>query len=246
MERYTKFKTKDDHVIYGILNTSNRSSETLAIFVHGLTGHPNEHTFFNASRLFPKKGIDVFRFYLYAGEKGGRKLSECTIATHAKDLDTVISHFRKKYKTIAVIGHSLGGPTILKSDFLRVDNIILWDPSCHTQSKKYLPKKVRMDNREVCIDEWGTEFLVNPKMFEELFWFNGKNEIDLIRKIRVPFKVIVAGKTASLNKGGKIYCDNANGPKELVVIKKAGHTFDEEGVEENLLSETLSWIKKYS
>jgi len=245
MEKNIKLKTKDSHIIYGALNTSDKKSDTLAVFVHGLTGHPNEHTFFNAAHQFPKKGIDVFRFSLYTGEKGGRKLSECTITTHAKDLDRVISYFRKKYQTIAIIGHSLGSPTILKSDFQKVDNIILWDPSHLTQGSKDTPKTAKLNGREVYIEEWGAEYLMNPKMTKEWLWFNGKNELDLVQQISVPFKVITAGK-GILKEGGRLYYKYANEPKDFAVIKGAGHTFDEEGAEEKLLSETLSWIRKYS
>ncbi len=55
MEKQVKLKTKDKHIIYGVLNTSSKKCDKLAIFIHGLTGHPNEHTFYNAANQFPKK-----------------------------------------------------------------------------------------------------------------------------------------------------------------------------------------------
>ncbi len=81
-------------------------------------------------------------------------------------------------------------------------------------------------------------------MYEEWKWFNGENELKLISKIEVPLKIIIAGK-GILSKGSKEYYKHTNGPKDFIKIKGAGHTFDEEGVEEKLLKETLSWIKKY-
>lgn len=120
MEKQLKLRTKDGHIIYGTLNFTSRKSDLLAIFVHGLTGHPNEHTFHGAAQQFPRKGVDVFRFALYTGEKEGRKMSDCTITTHAQDLDSVVSYYRKKYRKIAVIGHSLGSPTILMQMYLKL------------------------------------------------------------------------------------------------------------------------------
>lgn len=35
-------------------------------------------------------------------------------------------------------------------------------------------------------------------------------------------------------------------PKEYVVIEGAGHTFDEDGIEEKLFEETVSWISSNS
>ena len=246
MENKIKLKTKDGHIIYGTLNTSGKKSGTLAVFVHGLTGHSNEHTFHGAAQLFPKKGVDVFRFALYTGEKGGRKLSECTISTHSEDLNKVLSYFRSKYKTIAVIGHSLGSPTILKADVSKVDSVVLWDPSYLAKGSEDRPsKKVKVNGREKYLEEWGTEYLMNPAMVKEWEWFNGKNELDTVAKLNKPLKIIAAGN-GILVKGSKEYFKVAQEPKDLTIVKGATHCFDEEDKEDILLSETLKWIKKYA
>lgn len=245
MEKKIKIKTSDAHVIYGVLNTKEKKSNTLAVFVHGLTGHPNEHTFYNAAQSFPGKGVDVFRFALYTGEKRGRKLSECTISTHANDLDKVISYFRKKYQSIAVIGHSLGSPTILKSNTSKVDAIVLWDPSYLKRGSSDAPKKVKINDKELYLEEWGTEYLLNPAMYQEWNEFDGIKELPLVSKLKKPLKVIAAGK-GILKEGSKKYIEVAEEPKDLVIIKNASHTFDEEGVEKKLLKETLDWVKRWS
>ena len=246
MEKQIKLKTKDGHTIYGILNTSSKKSSILAVFVHGLTGHPNEHTFHGAAQQFPKKGVDVFRFSLYTGEKGGRKLSECTLTTHTEDLNKVLNHFRSKYKTIAVVGHSLGSPTILKSDTSKVDSIVLWDPSYLAEDSGDRPnKKVKVNGKEKYIEEWGTEYLMNPAMVKEWEWFNGKNELDIVANLNKPLKIIAAGN-GILVKGSKEYFKVAQKPKNLTIVKGATHCFDEEGKEDTLLSETLKWTKRYA
>src|SRR3989304_3753719 len=125
METQLKIKTPDKHIIYGTLRPAKRKSSTLLIFVHGLAGHQDEHIFYNGARYFSEKGINTFRFDLYTGEKGGRILTKCGISTHAKDLDTVVKHFRKKFKEIFVAGHSLGGLTIQASNTDLVDGVIL-------------------------------------------------------------------------------------------------------------------------
>lgn len=244
MEKHIKLKTKDGHTIYGTLSTGTKPSKTLAIFVHGLTGHPNEHTFYNAAKIFPKKGVDVFRFSLYTGEKGGRKLSECTITTHSEDLNKVAGHFRNKYQNLAVIGHSLGSPTILKSDVRNFDSIVLWDPSYLANRSGDTPKKAKVNGRTVYIEEWGTEYLMNPKMVDEWVWFNAENELQRVANLQLPLKIIAAQK-GILVPGSKKYFKVASEPKDLTIIPGATHCFDEEGTEDILLSETLKWIKKY-
>jgi len=245
MEKQLKLKTTDEHIIYGTLTTGAKPSKVLAVFVHGLTGHPNEHSLFNAARMFPKMGVDVFRFALYTGEKDGRNLSDCTIATHSTDLDQVVKHFRKKYGHISVIGHSLGSPAILKADTNGFDSIVLWDPSYLANARMDLLKQVKIDGRQLYIQEWGTEYLMSPAMLEEWSWFNGENELTIVANLRKPLKIIVA-KKGVLVPGSKKYYKVAQEPKELTIIPGATHCFDEEGVEEVLLSQTLQWIKKHS
>lgn len=242
METSLKLKTSDKHIIYGTLRSSNTKSNVLLIFVHGLTGNQNEHIFFNGARFFEKQKIDTFRFDLYSGEKGGRSLSHCGISTHAQDLNTVVKYFRKKYKTIFVAGHSLGGVTVLASDTHFVDGIILWDSSqrnkLSAQTRKTYDKK-----REAYISTWGTEFLIGKQMKQE--WESFPIPKIAIQNIHKPIKMIVAGKGWLIN-AGKEYFKYAQEPKAFSLIKGAGHTFDEDGVEQELFEETKRFIKKYS
>ena len=63
--------------------------------------------------------------------------------------------------------------------------------------------------------------------------------------MNIPIKIINAENSFLLD-GGKRYFDRANKPKERVIITGAGHTFDEDGIEERLFEETLKWIKYHS
>ena len=241
MERNISLKTKDGHLIYGTLRYPRGKITTMVIFVHGLTGHKNEHLFYNGARFFEQKRIATFRFDLYSGEKKGRKLAKSTIHIHAQDLDVVVSHFRKKYKKIFVVGHSLGGPVILLSKTAYFDSVVFWDA---TYDLAWLAKECRYNK---CLDtyilQWGTEYLIGKKMVKERLAF--LNSDLLVKKITKPIKIICAGKGV-LIQGGKRYYQHANSPKEFHIIKGAGHTFDEDGIEEILFDETLKWVKKQS
>jgi predicted alpha/beta-fold hydrolase len=117
MEKQLKIKTPDKHTIYGFLRLHDkRKSKTLVVLVHGLTGSPNEHFHYNGARFLSKHGLASFRFSLYIDAPGGRKLHECGVSTHIKDLNTVLKFFRKKFKKVFVVGHSLGGITVLSAD----------------------------------------------------------------------------------------------------------------------------------
>jgi pimeloyl-ACP methyl ester carboxylesterase len=243
MENPLKLKTKDGFTIYGVLNTSPKKSSALTVFVHGLTGDLTDHIFYNAARFFPSKGIDVFRFNLYDGRKGGRSLVSSSIRTHAADLNQVLKRFRKDYKHIVVVGHSLGGPAVITADTKLMDSIILWDPtgmpslSDVSEGMKRPLKYIR--SLKAYLAEWNFTFLLGEEMAKE---YDDLQPISLIKNVHVPLKIICAEKAGNA-KPGKQYFTNANSPKEYVVIQGATHCFDEWGAEEQLFKETLAWVK---
>lgn len=241
MEQLLKISTSDKKVIYGRLRGS--VDKPLVVFVHGLGGRMDQHIFYNGARFLEKNGVSSFRFNLYSWEKDARKLSECTLETHSYDLDRVIEYFRKKgTKKIFVVGHSFGGPTILLSKKKDFDGVILWDPSygdpLSFENPKYVPS---LGMYKVT---WEFDVLINKAMIEEAKTLKEREEKE-IRKLSVPIKIITA-EEGWLTEGGKKYYQLANEPKEYVVIESAKHTFDEDGVEDKLLKETLGWIKKNS
>jgi alpha-beta hydrolase superfamily lysophospholipase len=244
MEKTLKFKTKDGHTIYGTLNAPAKGAGSVVVFVHGLTGHQNEHYYYNAARFFPKKGFATYRFDLYSGEKGGRSLSDCTVQVHASDLSLVLNKLKGTYRSIHVVGHSLGGPSIVLADISAVASVVLWDPSDMlgladiTEGQERTLKRNKISGRYIV--DWGTEYILGNKMAQE---FKTLRPATLAGTINKPLKIIAAEKGNT--RGSKEYLKYANEPKELVIIKKAGHTFTEEDTEEQLFEETLSWVKKW-
>lgn len=245
MEKSLNFRTKDGYKIYGTLNTGRKRSKSVVIFVHGLTGHRNERHFYNAARFFPAKGFDTYRFDLYSGSKGGRSLSDCTVRIHASDLEIVMMHLGKEYPRMHVVGHSLGGPTIVLTDISRVSSIVLWDPSDMpgladiVEGQERTLKKNKISGRYVV--DWGVEYILGKKMAEE---FKTLRPAPLVTNIEKPIKIIAA--QYGNPRGSRAYFKYANKPKELLVIDKASHYFDEEGKQERLFKETLSWVKKWN
>ncbi len=235
-EQEIKIPIGEDKFIYGTLRGSLENP--LIIFVHGFTGHRDEHIFFNGARFFEERGISSFRFNLYDWNKDARKLEECTLSLHAEDLDKVVKFFRDKgVKKIFVIGHSFGGLTVLLSKNQDFDRAILWDASDN-------PAKVTESTHIKELDRYyvsGQEsygFTIGKAMVEE-------NEqlkpYDLIQKFKKPIKIIVAGD-GDLVKAGEKYFEIANNPKSFCSIPNAKHNFNEEGTEEKLFEETCDYL----
>lgn len=241
MESNLKIPTLDRKVIYGRLR--GPITQALVIFVHGLGGRMDQHIFYNGARFLEKHNISSLRFNLYSWEKNARNLSDCTIETHSNDLDTVISYCKKQgTKKIFVVGHSFGGPTILFSRNKDFNGVILWDPSyADLQSFK---NAEYVDCLDMYKGKWEFEVLFNKAMVEEEKTLKEREET-AIQKIKVPVKIISAGDGMLID-GGKRYFELANKPKEHVTLEGAGHTFDEDGIEEKLFNETLYWINSHS
>lgn len=241
MQKEVKIKTKDKKVIYGTLDAVAKS-KGLVVFVHGLGGHQNEHIFYNAAKYFNGKGHSTFRFDLYSGDKGSRTLSQSTITTHNQDVDAVVNKFKNQYKNIFLVGHSLGGLSILKANLNPVKGLILWDSTYNL--RKIVEEGTKFNKSlNAYIVNWGMEILIGKKMVDE--WINFSTPKELAKRVKIPMKIICAGK-GKLIKAGKEYYQNASGPKELAIIKNAGHNFNEPGTAEDLYKETYTFIKKFS
>lgn len=239
MEEEIKIPLENKKYIYGILRGSLKNP--LVIFIHGFTGHKNEHQFFNGARFFEKNGFATFRFDLYSWKDDARKLEECTLSLHGQDLDVVVDYFRNKgVKKIFVAGHSFGGLTVLLSQKQDFDAAVLWDAS-------FEPAKVTKSDFIKELDMFYTHFdsafgyTIGKAMVKE-----NKNlkPFEFIKKFRKPVKIIIAGGGELVN-GGKKYFELANDPKDFAIIPNATHCFDEDGTEEKLFQETLDWINKF-
>lgn len=241
MEERIKIKMPDRKRIYGTLNYRKKTNK-LIIFVHGLTGHQNEHLFYNATKFFPEKEFATFRFNLYGWEKDAQKFRNCTLGKHTENVNTIINFFKRKYSSLYLVGHSLGAPTILLSDCNYAKAVVLLDPSY--SFREFIGGITKYDKKlgEYILDG-AYEVVVRDEMYKSLTT-DFPDVFKLVRKVHRPIKIIAAGKGLLLA-GAKKYLKSANNPKELVIIKNATHCFDEEGTEEKLFKETLSWIKKF-
>ena len=237
MEEIIVLETSDNFKIYGTLNRQNESDK-LIIFVHGITGHQNEHHYFNAVQFFNEKGFDVFRFNLYGGGPHARETINVSLSIHGQDITTVLKHFREKYKKIFLIGHSLGCPSIMMSEYNLADVLIFWDPAFEflEWEHKEVAYQPQLDKY---ILFWGRDYLVAKELIRD--WQNF--DLKLLEQINRPVKVIRAEK--GIDKENWIeYMQNLKN-YDIITIKNADHCFYTEGTELELFQETYNWIKKF-
>jgi dienelactone hydrolase len=243
MEKDLKIKIDKTHSIYGRLNGS--LDKPLFIVVHGLPGSVYEGLYEGATRWFAEHGYSSFRFNLYSWQNDARQLIDCTLKTHANDLDAVVRYFRKRgLRKIFIAGHSFGGPTVLLSKEQDFDAAVLWDPSFDLSfvKKKYgEPGGRYIKKLNGYLMRWGANVIIGKAMAEEadqLAW------PDLTKRFHAPLKIIAAGKGV-LVRGAKRYFKVANDPKDLIVIQGASHYFDDRvGMRERIYRISKNWFDK--
>lgn len=103
----------------------------IVVFVHCLTANKNTTEYYVGARFLEEAGYATYRFGLYGWEDDARRLLECTVDTHADDLDLVISTLKDRFpgRPVVAIGHSLGGMTIMSSKARGYDAVVLWEPT---------------------------------------------------------------------------------------------------------------------
>jgi dienelactone hydrolase len=239
MEKPENIATGDGHIIYGTLNFPAEGTDRLIVFVHGITGSRKEHQYYDATRYFPQNGYATYRFNLYSRDEKGRVLSDIDIWTQSEDLNTVIRHFIGKYGEIFLVGHSLGGPTIMGADLDPVKAIVLWDPSITPDTAPGKHFYTYDEHLKKYVIRWQLEYMVTAAMIEQ--W---KDAGSLIKKLIKPTRVIFAGGYVIKKTWGN-RLEEIPAIHDSITINGASHGFDEEGTQEKLYEATLDWIKRY-
>lgn len=221
LNKKIKIPTKDGYFIYGTITSKQNDNKNLLIFVHGMSDNQNNPLFKEASIFFYDKDYNIFRFNLYGKEKLARKASQTLLSTQIKDLNIVISNFKKQYKNIYLIGHSLGGYLVLTVKKNYIKNRILWDPSmepCKIPFPKSFNKKIKTDVHKI-------------PTIKELLTTNRKN-LDLIFAENGAFKIAL-----------KTYLQYLPKTKTIYKTKGANHIFSENKSKLKLFTTTLKLLK---
>lgn len=243
MEEKWVITTPDHHKIYGVKNCPEKPSRKAIFIVHGLTGHMYEYAFKRAADFF-SADFDVYRFNLYDGQDGGRFLENCTVQTHANDLNTVLHHFSAAYDDIFLIGHSYGGPTIMIACPEKVTAVSLWDPSFDLRFIQTEFHKAYVAVGEYYMVKWGVTSLIGKAMYDEANRMDEAACIALSKAFPAPIQVITAADGCFHNKPISYH---SYGPESSIreYIEGTVHCFYEGDTCDTLLEKTQAWFSRH-
>lgn len=232
----------DGATIYGVANSSGQA-DTAVFIVHGLTGHMYEYQHKRAADHFAPR-FDVYRFNLYDGREGARALVDCTIATHAADLQTVLARFAGRYRRVFLIGHSYGGPTIMRANPGGITAVSLWDPSYDLRGVQEQFKKSYVADGAYYQVNWGTSYLIGRAMFEEAARMDAALCERLAREFSAPVQVVLAGEGHYAGKPHSYDSFNARNRRDIVYGTQ--HCFYEGASCDELLEKTARWFESFA
>lgn len=243
MQTELSIKVEDGVSAYGRLHGS--PEKPLVIIVHGIPGSINDGLHEHAASWFSKNGFAAFRFNLYGWQADARQLKDCTLKTHAADLDAIVKYFREQgAKSIFVAGHSFGGVTTLLSQTQEFDKAVLWDPSfdiSFTKEKYDCPGGTYVKELDGYLMRWGANVVVGKAMADEV---DNLDWSSLATDFHKPLRIIAAEKGV-LVPGAKKYFAAANGPKDWSMITGATHSFDDsDEIREQLFVLTKEWFER--
>lgn len=238
MQKTFTITTSDNHTILWIVDSAEKLSEAVVVFVHGLSWNSQEHHYYNAPKFFVPHGFDTLRFNLYGRHEWARALKHSTLSTHTSDLNDVISTLSKQYKHIMLVWHSLAVFSLLSADHTHINKLVLRDPSSpliDIQDKKWY----YISETKTYALAWGMDILLSEVMVQERKEYNIKQAI---RNIQIPTKIIFAGDNNKIDLREE-FIPHFKISLDQNIVPWAGHCFYEEGTLEKLYEETLKFLK---
>lgn len=250
MQTTRRFKTPDKKVIEVELNTAPKN-KTAVLIIYGLSGSTDQSMFYNAAQVFPKKGVDVWRIRLYGWHKGARTMLKISWAEMMSDIHQVLGVMAKEYKSLAVVGHSMGGGQAVYIDHPSIKTKILWDPACITDKKTFngYEKSFQENgiNSKYYAVNWGAVHLIPKTLDHEanlFYWYS--NNLKALPK-QPPLLVVRSTAYKDWSKAKDDWAQDVL-PAKVVVVPHSDHCFTlEDGQNQrSLFAHTLKFIKANS
>lgn len=240
-----------------ILLEKARNSKGLVFVMHGFSGNMRQSQIETFAQSFHEKGFTVVRFDATntIGESFG-KLEKATATNYYEDLEDVISWAGSQawyVEPFVLAGHSLGGLcSLLYAQKYPAKVKAIAPISTVVSGEAFLAADFTVEEledwKENGMREWESGSV--PGLIKRLKWdfvedVKKYDAIKNIDRITIPILLMVGDqdKTTPLEQQEFLY-EKLEAPKELHVIRGAGHTFKEKEHLDEIEHIFLGWIDK--
>jgi predicted alpha/beta-fold hydrolase len=238
--------------IYGNFSV-NKKSETVVIFLSGLSGNDAIPLVKSASLEFFEHGFSTMNFNFCNDDiaKNHRtnspEIGDMSLITYVADLKNVIDTFCRKYSKIVLVGHSFGAIVSILflsncKKYTKKIKLVLWDPSILPWRKELLEKIFVFNPAKNLYFEKNTKnpLIINKTFYRELM--KTKDTTKVLGSLKNEVCIIGAG-SASQNENKRYFAEVKNKRlSTLSIIKGAGHLFGGKRVQKIMFSKTLNFL----
>ena len=233
---------KQIRCVYNAPNGKNIPKKALLI-AHGLTSSVYDYIHQQARNYFTKKGYAIYRIAFYNLGENYRNLVDCTLQTHAEDLNTAYNYIRPKHQKLYIAGHSYGGITTLMAN-PKAEALAFWDSSYRLQETLWRAYITPIENTPYCTLGNGITPLISKEMAEEGCNFTRMKEDTLAQHIKTPSLLVGCGHDSSIYRNNALY-KALDCKKELIFLKNADHSFTYKNTAIQLMQKTYTWFEKF-
>lgn len=224
--------------------------DTIILFIHGFYGHIEE---FDIIRNYlNNNGYNTHAFTLSGHDKV--KLKGVTRYDWIKDCENEIEKYRKEYKNIIIIGHSMGGllASMMASKYEEVKKIILIAPAIEyfgSINGKF--KVVQTVKRAIKItkDKESKSYTkvalkVSVSVVREFMRLVSEHNKD-IYNVKCPILILQGDKdfVVPIEKIKNIYESLSNKNKKMITVKNGSHWFLSSKLVETTFDEINNFIR---
>ena len=222
-----------------IVHYPNESKQKLAILCPGFLDSKDYDHLIELAKTLSENGYTAVRFDPTGTWDSDGDLSEYSATQYLNDIESIKNHMltKNEWKTILIVGHSMGGRmsliyTSLHSDISGVVAIMSSPGIIERKSEIQINKRDIPGN----ISE-KREYRIAPEFFVDQHRYHNPEEM---KNIHVPV-LLIAGEKDPLAPPEKVkpLFDLANKPKEFVVMKNMGHDYRHHKNEIDLVNEKI-------
>lgn len=247
MQTSFRLPTSDGPAIHGLLNTADDFSpaKKLLIVSHGFACRLQEYMYERAVRFFNEQSYDVVRFGYYGEEPDARKLNQCDLSTHAKDLRSVTDHFVSQYQDVFVAGHSFGGLVALMANPPGVRALTLWDSSFHPDTRFEEDDASYNATLRAFLYHSFVDIVTSPAMVNQANSLTPAYLDSLATQIKTPAQFLFSSDGPPCDSVGS-FLNAFHAPKEMSVIPDSDHFFTLGNSADRLMAKSLMWFREHT
>lgn len=256
MLKKVSFKNSKGQKLVGVLHYPSRKSPFPGVIVcHGFKGDKDKNFIPKLSQALAQAGILALRFDFSGNGESEGKFEDITYTQQLEDLKAGVRLLIKKgIKRIGIVGHNLGGAlgVLIMAQNKQISALVTLAPvvfpvKTHLRAFSHLERVFLAKRKYVIFEDQGRpgRFLRIKKKFHD----NAKkfNITQAASKIRRPVLIIGGTKDERifLKEIKELYRVVPSEVKELSIIKKANHVFEDKRSKQKMIKLTINWFKKY-